>query len=81
MYTHTNTRVCTHEDARAHAHARACAHTHTQKHTHTHCGRSWREFPHPEEEDTEGCESREHKRWLERQNAKLREKGARLVSK
>ncbi len=41
--------------------------------------RSWREFPHPDEEDVEGAESREHRRWIERQNAKLREKGARLL--
>ncbi|KDD73874.1 hypothetical protein H632_c1769p0, partial [Helicosporidium sp. ATCC 50920] len=33
---------------------------------------SWREFPHPDEEDVEGAESREHRRWIERQNAKLR---------
>ncbi|KAF5833235.1 hypothetical protein DUNSADRAFT_10516 [Dunaliella salina] len=43
--------------------------------------KSWREFPHPDEEDTEGCESREHKRWLDRQNAKLREKGKKEESK
>ena len=36
--------------------------------------RSWREFPHPDEEDTSQAESREHKRWIERQNMKLREK-------
>ncbi len=40
------------------------------------CCRSWREFPHPDEEDLEGAESREHRRWLERNNAKLREKSA-----
>jgi DnaJ family protein C protein 2 len=28
--------------------------------------RSWREFPHPEEEDVEAAESREHRRWIER---------------
>jgi DnaJ family protein C protein 2 len=28
--------------------------------------RSWREFPHPDEEDIEGAESREHRRWIER---------------
>jgi hypothetical protein len=28
--------------------------------------KSWREFPHPDEEDVEGAESREHKRWIER---------------
>ena len=39
--------------------------------------RSWREFPHPDEEDVEGAESREHRRWIERQNSKLREKGER----
>ncbi|KAF8060498.1 histidine--tRNA ligase [Scenedesmus sp. PABB004] len=37
--------------------------------------RSWREFPHPDEEDVEGAESREHRRWIERINSKLREKG------
>ena len=36
--------------------------------------RSWREFPHPDEEDIEGAEGREHRRWIERNNAKLREK-------
>ncbi|KAJ9525224.1 hypothetical protein QJQ45_020748, partial [Haematococcus lacustris] len=36
--------------------------------------RSWREFPHPDEEDLEGAESREHRRWIERMNSKLREK-------
>jgi hypothetical protein len=28
--------------------------------------KSWREFPHPDEEDVEQAESREHKRWIER---------------
>ena len=28
--------------------------------------RSWREFPHPDEEDVECAESREHRRWIER---------------
>ncbi|GIL94969.1 hypothetical protein Vretimale_1073 [Volvox reticuliferus] len=37
--------------------------------------KSWREFPHPDEEDVEAAESREHRRWIERNNAKLREKG------
>lgn len=37
--------------------------------------KSWREFPHPDEEDVEGAESREHRRWIERENAKLRIKG------
>ncbi|XP_002528786.2 dnaJ homolog subfamily C member 2 [Ricinus communis] len=36
--------------------------------------RSWREFPHADEFDLEQAESREHKRWMERQNAKLTEK-------
>ncbi|GBG67891.1 hypothetical protein CBR_g1010 [Chara braunii] len=36
--------------------------------------RSWREHPHADEFDLEQAESREHKRWMERQNAKLREK-------
>lgn len=36
--------------------------------------KSWREFPHADEFDLEQAESREHKRWMERQNAKLQEK-------
>lgn len=28
--------------------------------------KSWREFPHPDEEDVEGAKSCEHKRWIER---------------
>ncbi|PON65952.1 Octamer-binding transcription factor [Trema orientale] len=36
--------------------------------------RSWREFPHADEFDLEQAESRDHKRWMERQNAKLSEK-------
>lgn len=28
--------------------------------------KSWREFPHPDEEDPEQAECREHKRWIER---------------
>ncbi|KAH7421405.1 hypothetical protein KP509_13G055700 [Ceratopteris richardii] len=36
--------------------------------------RSWREFPDANEYDLEEAESREHKRWMERQNAKLSEK-------
>ncbi|PRQ25343.1 putative DnaJ domain-containing protein [Rosa chinensis] len=36
--------------------------------------KSWREFPHEEEFDLEQAESRDHKRWMERQNAKLTEK-------
>ncbi|KAJ7539774.1 hypothetical protein O6H91_11G108100 [Diphasiastrum complanatum] len=36
--------------------------------------KSWREFPHADEFDLEQAESREHKRWMERQNLKLREK-------
>jgi hypothetical protein len=28
--------------------------------------KSWREFPHPDEEDVEAAESREHRRWMER---------------
>ncbi|GBF99777.1 hypothetical protein Rsub_12217 [Raphidocelis subcapitata] len=43
--------------------------------------KSWREFPHPEEEDVEGAESREHRRWLERMNSKLREKGKKEEAK
>ncbi|KAF5726818.1 dnaJ subfamily C member 2 [Tripterygium wilfordii] len=36
--------------------------------------KSWREFPHADEFELEEAESRDHKRWMERQNAKLREK-------
>ncbi|XP_050231049.1 uncharacterized protein LOC126680055 [Mercurialis annua] len=36
--------------------------------------KSWREFPHSDEFDVEQAESREHKRWMERQNAKITEK-------
>ncbi|KAI5081324.1 hypothetical protein GOP47_0004507 [Adiantum capillus-veneris] len=36
--------------------------------------KSWREFPDANEYDLEEAESREHKRWMERQNAKLSEK-------
>lgn len=36
--------------------------------------KSWREFPHADEFDIEQAESRDHKRWMERQNAKLSEK-------
>ncbi|KAF6136613.1 hypothetical protein GIB67_016069 [Kingdonia uniflora] len=36
--------------------------------------KSWREFPHADDFDLEQAESRDHKRWMERQNAKLREK-------
>lgn len=36
--------------------------------------KSWREFPHPDEEDPSQAEGREHRRWIERQNQKLREK-------
>ncbi|KAK1268723.1 Chaperone protein dnaJ 13 [Acorus gramineus] len=39
--------------------------------------KSWREFPHADEFDLEQAESRDHKRWMERQNAKLREKARR----
>ncbi|KAK9842937.1 hypothetical protein WJX74_004641 [Apatococcus lobatus] len=35
--------------------------------------KSWREFPHPDEEDVEQAESREERRWIERYNKKLRE--------
>lgn len=37
--------------------------------------KSWREFPHPDEEDVELAEGRDERRWIERHNAKLREKG------
>ncbi|KAF6158564.1 hypothetical protein GIB67_040078 [Kingdonia uniflora] len=36
--------------------------------------KSWREFPHANDFDLEQAESRDHKRWMERQNAKLIEK-------
>lgn len=36
--------------------------------------KSWREFPHADEFDLEQAESRDHKRWMERQNAKLSER-------
>lgn len=36
--------------------------------------KSWREFPHADEFDVEQADSRDHKRWMERQNAKLSEK-------
>ncbi|CAK8579341.1 unnamed protein product [Lathyrus sativus] len=36
--------------------------------------KSWREFPQSDEFDLEQAETRDHKRWMERQNAKLSEK-------
>jgi DnaJ homolog subfamily C member 2 len=36
--------------------------------------KSWREFPDDDDYDLEQAESREHKRWMERQNMKLQEK-------
>ncbi|KAL4203437.1 hypothetical protein AMTRI_Chr01g103980 [Amborella trichopoda] len=36
--------------------------------------KSWREFPHADEFDLDQAESRDHKRWMERQNAKLGER-------
>ncbi|GAU24972.1 hypothetical protein TSUD_312070 [Trifolium subterraneum] len=36
--------------------------------------KSWREFPQADEFDLEQAENRDHKRWMERQNAKLSEK-------
>lgn len=36
--------------------------------------KSWREFPHADDFELELAESRDHKRWMERQNTKLREK-------
>ncbi|KAI7990104.1 hypothetical protein LOK49_LG12G00898 [Camellia lanceoleosa] len=35
---------------------------------------SWREFPNEDEFDLEQAESRDHKRWMERQNSKLTDK-------
>ncbi len=49
--------------------------THPHTNTPTLSRRSWREFPHPEEEDIEQAENREHARWIKRYNTKLREKG------
>lgn len=43
--------------------------------------KSWREFPHPDEEDVEQAEGRDHKRWIERFNAKLREKAKKEETK
>lgn len=43
--------------------------------------KSWREIPHPDEEEVESAESREHRRWMERINAKLREKGKKEEAK
>lgn len=40
--------------------------------------KSWREFPDDDEYDLEQAESREHKRWMERQNAKLQEKAKKV---
>lgn len=36
--------------------------------------KSWREFPHADEFDLDQAETRDHKRWMERQNTKLSEK-------
>eukprot|EP01024_Parvocaulis_polyphysoides_P048263 TRINITY_DN458_c0_g1_i1.p1 TRINITY_DN458_c0_g1~~TRINITY_DN458_c0_g1_i1.p1 ORF type:complete len:669 (-),score=172.32 TRINITY_DN458_c0_g1_i1:221-2197(-) len=43
--------------------------------------KSWREFPHPDEEDVEQAECREHKRYIERFNSKLRQQGKKEESK
>jgi hypothetical protein len=42
--------------------------------------KSWREFPHPDEEDVESAESREHRRWIER-CGDLRGKGLRQAGR
>ncbi|CAN4108525.1 unnamed protein product [Withania somnifera] len=42
--------------------------------------KSWREFPHADEFDLEQAESRDHKRWMERQNAKLSQKAGKEES-
>eukprot|EP00217_Crustomastix_stigmatica_P009858 CAMPEP_0183789064 /NCGR_PEP_ID=MMETSP0803_2-20130417/184_1 /TAXON_ID=195967 /ORGANISM="Crustomastix stigmata, Strain CCMP3273" /LENGTH=494 /DNA_ID=CAMNT_0026033225 /DNA_START=47 /DNA_END=1528 /DNA_ORIENTATION=+ len=34
--------------------------------------KSWREFPHEEEHDLEEAEGREHRRWMQRENEKMR---------
>uniref|UniRef100_A0A0D6R2D9 DnaJ homolog subfamily C member 2 n=1 Tax=Araucaria cunninghamii TaxID=56994 RepID=A0A0D6R2D9_ARACU len=36
--------------------------------------KTWREFPQDDEFDLEQAESRDHRRWMEKQNAKIREK-------
>jgi len=43
--------------------------------------KSWREFPDEEENDLDSAECREHKRWMERQNAKMREKNKKKADK
>jgi len=43
--------------------------------------KSWREHPDEEEHDTESAECREHKRWMERQNAALRSKNKKKEDK
>ena len=43
--------------------------------------KSWREFPHEDEEDVECAEDRFHKRWIERFNAKLRAAGKKEESR
>jgi DnaJ homolog subfamily C member 2 len=40
--------------------------------------KSWREFSDDDEYDLEQAESPEHKRWMERQNAKLHEKAKKV---
>ncbi|KAK9154545.1 hypothetical protein Sjap_002025 [Stephania japonica] len=40
--------------------------------------KSWREFPHADEFELDQAESRDHKRWMERQNAKLSERSRKL---
>lgn len=55
----------------------ATTHTHMHQrtsHRHHRLRRSWREFPHPDEEDVEQAENREHARYIKRYNAKLRER-------
>mmetsp|Transcript_22576 Transcript_22576/g.31438 ORF Transcript_22576/g.31438 Transcript_22576/m.31438 type:complete len:668 (+) Transcript_22576:166-2169(+) len=43
--------------------------------------RSWREFPDEEEHDLDSAECREHKRYMERENKKLREKNKKKEDK
>ena len=43
--------------------------------------KSWREHPDESEHDTESAECREHKRWMERQNAALRSKNKKREDK
>jgi DnaJ family protein C protein 2 len=43
--------------------------------------KSWREHPDEDEHDVDSAECREHKRWMERQNAALRSKNKKKEDK